>query len=211
MKNTIPKKPFYYIRHGESEWNVLNKFAGGQVDTPLTQNGREQALAARDIFENLLPKPTHIIHSTLSRAADTAKILNTKTHYPMISEYDLREVDAGDWEGIENREARQRWLNGLSPRTGENMDMLAIRMNNVFTKILSNTDYIVPFIAAHGRLLSGLDHLFGIKPRSLQIDNCAILHFHPSIDINRLYPFDVHEIELKNGEIHKELTFWSQA
>jgi broad specificity phosphatase PhoE len=33
---------FYFIRHGQSVWNVENKICGA-TDSPLTEYGREQA------------------------------------------------------------------------------------------------------------------------------------------------------------------------
>ncbi len=210
MNASLPRRSFYYIRHGESEWNVLGRFAGGNVDTPLTERGRCQAENIRPLFKILSPSPTHIIHSPLSRAADTAKILNHKRRYPMIEEYDLREIMAGDWEGIPYMDARQRWADGQSPPNGENLDMLAKRMKGIFTKILSNPNYEMPFIAAHGRLLNGLDHLFGIAPRSLQIENCQLLKFAPTENISKHYPFDVYSLSMEEGHIHEEPAPWSQ-
>lgn len=208
MKPLLPKKAFYYIRHGESEWNVLGKFAGGQMDTPLTAKGREQAIIAREIFEHLTPAPTHIIHSTLSRAADTAKILNINKNYPMIADYNLREIDAGDWQGLANSIARKNWSEGLSPKNGESLDMLADRIHMVFNKILTNADYILPFIAAHGRILNGLDHLFNIPARDLKTNNCQLMYFSPK-DSGK-YPWNVYILYIKNGHITKELAEWSQ-
>lgn len=210
MSCPIPQKSFYYIRHGESEWNVLGQFAGGSVDTPLTQLGINQATEKRTVFEALSPQPTHIIHSTLSRAKDTADILNENRQCPMIAEYDLREIEAGEWEGIPSSEAKKRWAAGLHPGNGENLDMLADRLQGVFNKILSNEAYDMPLIAAHGRLMNGLDHLFGVPARNLQIGNCTLLQFIPSHNPDHIYPFDVYGLIIKNGQIHKELAIWSQ-
>lgn len=210
MKNPLPQKAFYYIRHGESEWNVLGKFAGGSVDTVLTENGIRQAKEQRIVFEKLSPTPTHIIHSTLSRATDTAKILNIYTKYPMIAEYDLREIEAGEWEGLPSEQVRKNWLDGLHPKNGESLDLLAKRLQKIFTEILLNEEYEIPFISAHGRLLGGMDRLFQIPPRELSIPNCQLMHFVPSHDSTKQYPYDVYVLSIKKGQIHKELADWSQ-
>lgn len=34
----------YYVRHGETTWNVANKVCG-QIDVPLTERGHSQAIA----------------------------------------------------------------------------------------------------------------------------------------------------------------------
>ncbi len=42
--NMIPAKPFYMIRHGQTEAN-RDLILQGQMDSPLTTLGREQALS----------------------------------------------------------------------------------------------------------------------------------------------------------------------
>ncbi len=204
------QKPFYFIRHGESEWNALDKFAGGQVDTILTDKGRNQAKDAVQIFENISPSPTHIIHSPLSRAKDTALILNQNTNLPMIQESDLREVDAGIWAGLPNAYAKENWANGLTPDNGENFEMFAERIKNIMNTIISNPKYEMPFIAAHGRIINAFDTIYGLPVRSLQVSNCQILKFMPCEKSSRQYPWDVYVCAIKNGQISEDLAAWSQ-
>ena len=206
MIHPLPQKPFYFIRHGESEWNALDQFAGGQIDTPLTPLGRQQAMDASGIFDALTPFPTHIIHSSLSRARDTAAILNKKHHLPMIEDPELREIDAGDWAGKPNAEAKAMWDDGLTPPNGENLDVFAHRIMMALSRILSNQSYAVPFIAAHGRIINAIDHLYGIPPRSLQLGNCQILKFIPLNDLS--YPWIVCRHQLVAGKIIEEHTGW---
>lgn len=199
MKSLVHPKPFYFIRHGESVWNTLNQFAGGGVDTPLTDLGVSQAQQAVATFETLSPEPTHIIHSTLSRARDTAVILNKNTCLPIAEMHDLREIDAGEWEGRPSKDALDDWANGKSPDNGESLDAFTQRIQSVFNMILSNSDFEVPFIAAHGRIINGLDHLYGIQPRSFQIKNCQILEFQPSQNLQ--YPWYVYDCSLGGKEL----------
>ena len=63
----------YFVRHGESEWNVLKKICG-QTDVPLTDKGREQArTSAAKIIERGI-KADEIWCSPLQRAKETAEI-----------------------------------------------------------------------------------------------------------------------------------------
>ncbi len=61
------------LRHGQSTWNLENRFTGW-VDVPLTQAGREEALeAGRQVAEaNLRPDVVHT--SLLLRAIQTADL-----------------------------------------------------------------------------------------------------------------------------------------
>jgi broad specificity phosphatase PhoE len=208
---TLPlfPKSFYFIRHGESEWNKMNKFAGGQIDTILTDLGREKALDRMPVFNKLSPMPTHIIHSTLSRAADTAAILNQDRNIPMIANYNLREIDAGEWAGMDNHEVKQKWIGGFSAPNGESLNDFAIRIQKAFNEILSKDDYSTPLIVAHGRIVNAIDTIYKIPMRSLQVQNCEILKFIPST--KNQYPWDVYKCDLRDGKIIEELTDWSQT
>ena len=44
----INMSKIYFVRHGESEWNVADKICG-QTDIPLTQRGREQAVMTGEV------------------------------------------------------------------------------------------------------------------------------------------------------------------
>src|SRR6185295_17375973 len=72
-----------FVRHGESEWVREGRFQG-QGDAPLSELGRRQALlTARRIGRRArrpalpLPAgpPAAIVHSPLSRAAETATLI----------------------------------------------------------------------------------------------------------------------------------------
>ncbi|WP_405770324.1 histidine phosphatase family protein [Streptomyces sp. NBC_01538] len=66
--------PLYFLRHGESQANEQNRFAG-RLDTPLTSLGRRQADQAAERVEALAVSGVHIdeVHmSTLQRARETA-------------------------------------------------------------------------------------------------------------------------------------------
>ena len=78
----IPVRPFYMLRHGQSEANVANVIAGRGVDSPLTAQGRAEAETVRSTLSQLDIPPQVIVHSSLSRARDTAHILNKSLGLP---------------------------------------------------------------------------------------------------------------------------------
>lgn len=86
------------VRHGQSEANA-NDIWAGNLDSPLTEQGKQEAYALQETVQLLDPKPTKIIYSTLSRARDTALILN-KTLDLKAEEYpDIHERNLGEWQG----------------------------------------------------------------------------------------------------------------
>ena len=48
--STLPRNPFYFIRHGETDWNRRNIIMGSQ-DIPLNERGLEQAHEVSRILE----------------------------------------------------------------------------------------------------------------------------------------------------------------
>ena len=60
----------YVVRHGETEWNAINKVLGRATDLPLNEKGMKQAEAAAKQLKNL--KPDVFLCSPLLRARQTA-------------------------------------------------------------------------------------------------------------------------------------------
>ena len=88
---------FYFVRHGQTVWNVENKICGA-TDSPLTEYGRQQAAeTGKNIVESGI-KADEILYSPLSRAADTAKIISEMSGIPSREEPRLIEQNFGKWE-----------------------------------------------------------------------------------------------------------------
>ena len=92
----------YFVRHGESEWNVADKICG-RTDIPLTKRGHEQAekTGKKIVAEGI--KADEILYSPLLRAADTAKHISGMTGIPAHMEPRLIEQNFGIWEGTSPR------------------------------------------------------------------------------------------------------------
>ena len=65
----------YFIRHGQTDWNLERKIQGC-TDIPLNEKGVLDAEAAAEKVAEI--KWDRIISSPLSRARQTAEILNKK-------------------------------------------------------------------------------------------------------------------------------------
>ena len=81
------------IRHGQSEYNLQNRFAGW-IDTPLTAEGINQALAAGDLLKSIGFMPAEVWASPLDRARKTAGHILSKLGIPeSIVQIDARLVE----------------------------------------------------------------------------------------------------------------------
>lgn len=60
------------VRHGQSEWNLLNQFTG-HVDIPLTKQGEEEAEKAAELLKDISLHRAHT--SDLVRAQATLDII----------------------------------------------------------------------------------------------------------------------------------------
>lgn len=87
----------YVARHGETEWNKLNKVLG-RTDIPLNDTGLSQA---NELAEKMKEYNIDlIITSTLCRAAETGKIVAEKNNIPYQTEARLMEQNFGIFEGL---------------------------------------------------------------------------------------------------------------
>jgi len=96
----------YLIRHGETDWNKLEK-CQGVSDIPLNTNGIRQA---KDLAYSLRDEELSAIYSSdLSRAITTAK--EVAKYHPADVKIDerFREMDQGEFEGLEFRNLREKY------------------------------------------------------------------------------------------------------
>ena len=88
---------FYLIRHGESEANKIDAFAG-HSQFNLTEQGRAQAKKAAEYLSTL---PIDVIYSSdLPRAYQTAQATAERLGIDIIKSERLREINAGKWQGL---------------------------------------------------------------------------------------------------------------
>lgn len=85
------------VRHGETEWNRMQRFQG-QIDIPLNDNGHRQAAAAAEFLQDV--QIDFAVTSPLLRPKETAEAIVAK--HPELSldtESRLMEIGHGLWEG----------------------------------------------------------------------------------------------------------------
>lgn len=86
----------FLVRHGQTEWNVLERVQGHQ-DSPLTDLGREQAEKVAEELSNI--KFDAIYSSDSGRCVQTAQTIAKVPQSKIILDENLRESFFGPFEG----------------------------------------------------------------------------------------------------------------
>lgn len=159
----------YYIRHGETDWNVAGRLQGHR-DIPLNDNGRTQArhcgLVLRDLFarDGIDPAALDYVSSPLSRATETMELVREGLSLPRDDfrrDDQLKELSFGDWEGStiallhQNDPVRiaQREHDKFHfvPPNGESYRMVTERMKRWYDGLAGDA-----VVTAHGGTCRGL-------------------------------------------------------
>ncbi len=97
------------VRHGQSKWNLENRFTGW-VDVPLTDAGREEACRAGEILKGL--RFDRAFTSVLQRAKETLRIMLDVINQPDLPvEHDaaLNERHYGALQGLNKAETAKKY------------------------------------------------------------------------------------------------------
>ena len=130
-------KSVYFVRHGQTVWNVENKICGA-TDIELTALGHEQAIeTGKKILEKKIEADV-ILYSPLVRAKDTALHISEITGIPAKEEMRLKEQNFGRYEstprnGAEFSVAKAQFVNSYDG--GESMLKLSQRIYNLLDDI----------------------------------------------------------------------------
>lgn len=96
------------VRHGQSQWNLENRFTGW-TDVPLTDQGRAEARAAGQALRGV--RFDRAFTSALSRAQETLRIILGvigQPDLPVETDPALNERHYGDLQGLNKAETAER-------------------------------------------------------------------------------------------------------
>ncbi|MGB3231436.1 MAG: glucosyl-3-phosphoglycerate phosphatase [Mycobacterium sp.] len=172
------------LRHGQTKYNAGSRMQG-QLDTDLSDLGREQAVAAAEVLAKR--QPLLIVSSDLRRALDTAVALGDRSGQPVSIDTRLRETHLGDWQGMTHLDvddiapgARLAWRDDArwAPHGGESRVDVAARSMPLMRELVEGQpewggdepDRPVVLVA-HGGLIAALT---GALLR-LPVDNWPVL------------------------------------
>lgn len=142
----FPLRDFYFIRHGQTDWN-LNGRCMGQQDIPLNATGINEIELAKSLFSS--SNIQTICYSPLLRAKQTAEILQSVLNCNMVPINELKECGFGEFEGEfkGDRSFFQLWMQGKVPTGAESY---ATFMERAYKGIEQALSYPLPLIVAHG-------------------------------------------------------------
>lgn len=179
---------FYLVRHGETTWNKEFKYQG-QADIPLTDFGREQA---QSVAKALKDHDFDIIYSSdLSRAKETAKIINRYHNLDIALSEDIRELSFGKWEGFTYNELEKKvpeklreWQDNpiyVRPPGGENLLDLFKRTNRFILEAVKHYPRNRILVATHaGPIRAILAQILDLKWEffwKFKITNTSVTEF----------------------------------
>jgi probable phosphoglycerate mutase len=158
---TLPTRAFWFLRHGETDWNAQG-LSQGNIDIPLNATGIAQAHSAAALLKGR--GIAAIVSSPLSRARDTADAVSAVLGLGVAVQDDLREVSFGDHEGTPMAGSWfNEWIAGaFTPQGGESFAALRGRARTAFTRALSYPPPVL--VVAHGALFRALRAEMGLPP-----------------------------------------------
>ena len=173
------------LRHGQSQWNLENRFTGFH-DVDLTENGVREAENAGKLLKKAGIRFDQAFTSTQTRANRTARIALESAGQAdliktLIAHDDLRERDYGDLTGLNKDETRAKygedqvhiWRRSydIAPPGGECLkDVVENRVRPYYAK---NIKSLIEqgknvLIAAHGNSLRATLIILGVEtPESI--------------------------------------------
>jgi len=99
------------LRHGQSEWNLANRFTGW-TDVDLTDAGREEARQAGLKIAAAGLKPRYYFTSYLRRAIHTLQIAADamqREYVPVVKDWHLNERHYGALQGLDKAETAKKY------------------------------------------------------------------------------------------------------
>jgi broad specificity phosphatase PhoE len=155
----------YLVRHGETDWNVEKRFQG-QLDVELSKTGIRQAAAVARWLATQPIKFSAIYSSDLKRASRTALIIGARLDLMPRLDPALREINAGDWQGLVASEIEARfpgkldeWHEKIDSFTlpgGESIPLVQERVFAAYRQIVERHPGEAIIIVSHGAALAAL-------------------------------------------------------
>ncbi len=165
----MDKKHIYLARHGDIGLGRDKRYIG-QLDLPLSAQGKTQAALLKDLFCQV---PLDEIYcSDLRRAQQTADIIATAHQIIPVAHVGLRELNMGDWDGELFSDIRTKYpaefkqrgkeIANYSPPKGESFSDCYKRVIPVFESLTQSDETTILIVGHAGVNRVILCHVLGI-------------------------------------------------
>lgn len=169
------KTRLIFIRHGESEANLRDQFAG-DFDAALTERGRAQAECTAEALKDTQIDIAYA--SDLQRAYQTGEIIARPHGLSVIPDPGLREIRGGDWEGVtfsdiarlypDDWACWRRDLVNSRCTCGESVMELAARIRAACERIARREEGKTVLIATHATPIRAMQTVWqGLPPEAI--------------------------------------------
>jgi phosphoserine phosphatase len=180
------KTVFILIRHGQTEWNRIERFRG-RADIGLNETGLAQAEATGQRVAAEW-QPAAIYSSPLSRSVKTAEAVAKHFGLEVQQHPGLADINYGEWQGLSPEEAQQKWPDEIEawynqPHKaripgGETLDDLRTRamktVNELADRHPNETIVLVGHTVINRIILLGVLGLGNERFWRIKQDTCAI-------------------------------------
>jgi broad specificity phosphatase PhoE len=167
-------KSFYYLRHGETDWNREHR-AQGHNDIPLNAAGVAQAHAAKAPLARCAIAT--VCTSPLARARVTAEIVNETLGRPLVVIDELKECGYGVCEGQARGDWFKDWRRGNTPEGAESYEGFIARALAGLNKALAHDGPVL--IVAHAGVYWAIQRYARLERTYLE-NCCPVRHDPPS-------------------------------
>ena len=180
-------KTIYFVRHGETRFNLYHKIQG-RCDSPLTELGVRQAKALCDYFKKKDISFSQAFSSPQERACDTLEIITE--HKMIYSRLDsLKEKDYGILEGEPEYLLPWKYSNVKSYPGMESNEHVILRMRKAVKQILNKLkDTENALVVSHGNIIGRYIYSDVSKYVISRMDNGSIfevIYNNPEIRLKR--------------------------
>jgi len=178
----------YLIRHSETDWNIERRIQG-HTDIPLNETGRTQAIGARSKLKDL--NIDTIYCSPLSRALETAQILNQELNLEIVQDDRLKEWGHGIIEGRYIADITDKMWHKMHAKPEysgiEPIENVFLRTKNLLCEIKDEKLKNVLLVSHAGCLRM---FLYATANKTLDVDDFIKSYSHRHINNLELIPLD---------------------
>ncbi len=181
--NETIKGNWYFVRHGETDWNV-GKRVQGHTDIGLNDTGKAQV---REAGKQLKSRNIDlIISSDLRRARETAEAIVQETGAELILDSAFRERSYGSVEGLTGEEIREQGYGHIfedplsAAPEGETIQQVEDRVLQALARHKTSHRHKNIVIVSHGStlstLLGNLRNITHAERKNMSLHNASITH-----------------------------------